>query len=577
MANITDAQMQVLINCIGAVETGGQVYGQRRYDDYTSAYTNSSAEDSITIGAFAEFRGNAKALLKDIEDAYPDTFKKYDNAGISSDLNLSSWSGYNPAKTSAKAKAIVSIISSDNGKKIQDKRIVKLLNTYISYAESLGVTNTDALFMCANFIHQGGNSACKRIIEKTSKPYTLDNLYNSTLTDTGNQVGAYRTRQQKMYTWIKQYVSNVSKTTEAKSMTEKELRQKPVDYMKKYIGISEGSTGHKEILAVFNNSGLCPRYKMTVNDAWCATTVSSAMIASGLAGKSGSGSVFECVECGCGAMINLAKAQGIWVEKDSYVPTTGDIVLYDWDDGENFASTDNVGYPEHVGTVVSCNGSTIKVIEGNKNNTVGYRDIAVNGRYIRGFIVPKYSLKATSSSTTTSTTTASKPATTTTENKAYVGKGIGTAKALSTMNVRTGSDTTKSVIGTIVKDSTVEVLEITSNGWLKIVYTKASVGYAYVSYQNGKYFTYTKKAVQTTSTGTNLNRTTKWTGVVTADVLNVRTWAGTENTKCSFSPLAHGTKVGVCDTVKAKDGSDWYYINYNNKYGFVHSGWVSKA
>lgn len=36
-----------------------------------------------------------------------------------------------------------------------------------------------------------------------------------------------------------------------------------------------------------------------------------------------------------------------------------------------------------------------KVIEGNKSNAVGYRDIAVNGKYIRGFVTPKYSSKAT--------------------------------------------------------------------------------------------------------------------------------------------------------------------------------------
>lgn len=43
-----------------------------------------------------------------------------------------------------------------------------------------------------------------------------------------------------------------------------------------------------------------------------------------------------------------------------------------------------------MGIVISCDGSTIRVIEGNKSNTVGYRDIAVNGKCIRGFITPHY-------------------------------------------------------------------------------------------------------------------------------------------------------------------------------------------
>ena len=91
-------------------------------------------------------------------------------------------------------------------------------------------------------------------------------------------------------------------------------------------------------------------------------------------------------------MINLAIAAGIWIENDAYVPDTGDVILYDWDDN---GVGDCTGWSDHVGIVISCDGSMIKVIEGNKNNTVGYRDIAVNGRYIRGFITPHYAATTT--------------------------------------------------------------------------------------------------------------------------------------------------------------------------------------
>lgn len=163
-------------------------------------------------------------------------------------------------------------------------------------------------------------------------------------------------------------------------------RQKPINYLIQYLGIKEGSAEHKAILAVFNNSGLCTRYKMTVNDAWCATGVSAAFIATGLS------SIFPCVECSCENMITLAKKAGIWVENDAYVPSMGDVILYDWDDS---GSGDCTGWSDHVGIVVSVNGSMIKVIECNKNNTVGYRNITVNGRYIRGYITPKYKSAAT--------------------------------------------------------------------------------------------------------------------------------------------------------------------------------------
>ena len=158
-------------------------------------------------------------------------------------------------------------------------------------------------------------------------------------------------------------------------------RQKPGNWLVQYKGIAEGSEQHKAILKVFNDSGLCTRYKMTVNDAWCATSVSAAFIAVGLS------NIFPCVECSCENMINLAISAGIWVENDAYVPDVGDVILYDWDDN---GVGDCTGWSDHVGIVVSCDGSTIRVIEGNKSNTVGYRDIAVNGKCIRGFITPHY-------------------------------------------------------------------------------------------------------------------------------------------------------------------------------------------
>jgi len=159
-------------------------------------------------------------------------------------------------------------------------------------------------------------------------------------------------------------------------------RNKPVDYLKQYLGIKEGSDGHKAILKVFNDSGLCSRYKMTTSDPWCATAVSAAFIASGLT------KIFPCVECSCGAMITKAKNANIWVENDAYVPNVGDVIMYDWNDS---GYGDDTNSPDHVGIVVSVSGKTIKVIEGNKSHTVGYRMINVNGRYIRGYITPKYS------------------------------------------------------------------------------------------------------------------------------------------------------------------------------------------
>lgn len=79
-----------------------------------------------------------------------------------------------------------------------------------------------------------------------------------------------------------------------------------------------------------------------------------------------------------------------------------------------------------------------------------------------------------------------------------------------------------------------------------------------------------------TEASNKLNETPKWTGIVNTDELNVRTWAGKENSICSFSPLKRNTEVGVCDSVKDKDGDKWYFIKYKGKLGFVHSDYIAK-
>lgn len=75
------------------------------------------------------------------------------------------------------------------------------------------------------------------------------------------------------------------------------------------------------------------------------------------------------------------------------------------------------------------------------------------------------------------------------------------------------------------------------------------------------------------------SKTPKWVGQVTATSLNVRTWAGTEypNLK-SYPRLGYSNKVDVCDTVKAANGQNWYYIRIAGKYyGFVSARYIKKV
>lgn len=172
-------------------------------------------------------------------------------------------------------------------------------------------------------------------------------------------------------------------------MTEKQIREKVVATAEAWLGAKTGSAQHKEIIRIYNAQRPLPRgTQMQESWAWCAVFVSAVSLKLGLRD-------IMPTEMSCHQMMLLYKKLGRWVENDAYVPSPGDVILYDWQDGTNYASTDNTGTPDHVGIVTSCDGITIRVIEGNVSNKVDTRVLVVNGRHVRGFGIPDYASVAT--------------------------------------------------------------------------------------------------------------------------------------------------------------------------------------
>ena len=172
-------------------------------------------------------------------------------------------------------------------------------------------------------------------------------------------------------------------------MTEKELRAKVAATARQYIGCSEKDGCFRKIIDIYNShKPLARGYKMKTSDPWCAAFVSAVSIKLGL-------TRIMPTECSCPKMVALYQKMGRWQENDAYVPKVGDVVFYNWDDGKNYASTDDKGRANHVGIVVRVSGDRITVVEGNKNNAVGTRVLKVNGRYIRGYGLPDYARMAT--------------------------------------------------------------------------------------------------------------------------------------------------------------------------------------
>lgn len=209
---MTNNQKAVLRKIIYAVETGGQVYGQQNYSDFTEAYTNSSEEHAITIGAGAWYGTEAKTLLERIYDADPKQWEKIDKVRLLEQVQTANWECFNISRVSQLADTIVALISSDLGIKCQDNLMDEQLTTYAEEAFKQGVTDARAQAMCVNFRHQGGLGTVTRILAKTQKPYALDNLYAACQTDTGNQVGAYKSRQKFVYDALKTYFPESEET-----------------------------------------------------------------------------------------------------------------------------------------------------------------------------------------------------------------------------------------------------------------------------------------------------------------------------------------------------------------------------
>lgn len=160
-------------------------------------------------------------------------------------------------------------------------------------------------------------------------------------------------------------------------------RDKVLKIMQSWVGCKQGDKIHKAIIDTFNSIKPLPDgWAMTYTAPWCATTVSAAFH------KAGYDKIFPS-SANCVTMIAKAKKMGIWIEKDDFIPRPGDLILYDWDDS---GKGDNTGSPDHVGMVEKVSNTYITVIEGNKGttSTCARRVISINGRYIRGFIVPNY-------------------------------------------------------------------------------------------------------------------------------------------------------------------------------------------
>lgn len=165
-------------------------------------------------------------------------------------------------------------------------------------------------------------------------------------------------------------------------------REQIVKQAQEWLGRNEAAGTHKAIIDTYNQHlpQKLPRgYAVDYEDEWCATFVSSVAI------KCGATDIIP-KECSCTLMIELFKSLSSWQEADNYIPSPGDILFYDWQDKK--PEEDNRNSPDHVGIVEKVEGGFITIIEGNYSKSVKRRAIEINGKYIRGYGIPKYKAAA---------------------------------------------------------------------------------------------------------------------------------------------------------------------------------------
>lgn len=138
-----------------------------------------------------------------------------------------------------------------------------------------------------------------------------------------------------------------------------------------FLGVKE-PTGDDQFIRYYNNiTGA--GFNMQV--AWCAIFVTVVARMVGVA--TSLIPTFASCDVGADWFRNKGRYEKGKYYGGKYTPKRGDVIFYSSGHTQNDST--------HVGYVVSVSGGTIKAIEGNKSDAVGYRNIKVSDKYIIGY------------------------------------------------------------------------------------------------------------------------------------------------------------------------------------------------
>ena len=248
----------------------------------------------------------------------------------------------------------------------------------------------------------------------------------------------------------------------------------------------------------------------------------------------------------CQSVKNWAKKQGTW----HTTPKLGALPIF--------------RNSSHIGDIQSLTSSKINTNEGNTSSVAG---VVVNGGAVRN---KSYSINDPAIDGYVWIDWESYEDTATWKK---TGTRVATANDLYVRETPNGY-----VIGSVDKDTVVEIDGKISGKWTHVKVEGIGIGWIWTGYLAKESVS---KPVDKPIVISNKQDKSQilFKGNVTATVLNVRTWAGTEYPNIKKYPkLNQGNEVEVMNyTQKAKDGGKWYYVRIAGKYyGFVSAKYIKK-
>lgn len=462
--------------------------------------------------------------------------------------------------TEQEAALLSAALSTEEGKKAQDALAMKDITGYFTHVNSLGVTDPAAIIFMADIENQGGAGASARIIRAASGK-TLDALYASAKSD--RVFSKYMARRDAVYKTVKglqEGGKQVAVLIGHASIDENGTIQgrTPGDQTAKEICTRGWYSKQWNVYIECMDEGLAER-AAAIMEQICADdhfgysqpnrwTGYNAIINNGrkVAGAKG--------DFDCGSLIIACYIlAGLSIAASGYTGNLKNILV---GTGKFKAYTDAA----HVGSDAYAKRGGIYLKESSH-------------------VVMALGRGSKASGTASGASQSTKPAA---GNKTYTGKGIGTATARTNMNVRSGSSTTHGSIGGVNKGASVEVLEILSNGWYKIVWPGAACGYGYTSNAAGQYYTYVANG------STAGNASLKPVGAQSKDPklagkykttapLNMRARPGVLKNDNIIMEIPKGATVQNYGFYTMVQGVKWLYVAYGGKVGFSSEEYLKKA